>query len=98
MTTNQEACYGWQPAQDCRASGQAYAYTNTFYSRNGNQQHGECHLFDLAPETASWSSRPCNQGRCAITYIHPNASTQGPPTSSAVQVNQEEISSRTFSP
>jgi hypothetical protein len=28
----------------------------------------------------------------------PNASTQGPPTSSAVQVNQEEISARAFSP
>jgi hypothetical protein len=37
---------------------------------NGNQQQGDCHLFDLALETASWSSRPCNQGRCAITYIH----------------------------
>jgi hypothetical protein len=24
----------------------------------------------LAPETVSWSPRPCNQGRCAITYIH----------------------------
>src|SRR6266849_6880922 len=41
-----------------------------FLSRNGNQQQGECHLFDLAPEAASWSSRPCNEGRCAITYIH----------------------------
>ncbi len=73
--------------------------------RKGNQQHGECHLFDLAPETASWSSRPCNQGRCAITHIHserlsPRACLPAgrPPTSSAVQVNQEEISSRTFSP
>src|SRR5713226_2544506 len=28
---------------------------------------GKCHLFDLAPETASWSSRPCNQGRYAFT-------------------------------
>jgi hypothetical protein len=26
--------------------------------------------------------------RCAFSYIHPNASTHGPPTSSAVQVNQ----------
>src|SRR5712692_3815611 len=70
-----------------------YYLTGLYLIRNGNQQHGECHLFDLAPETASWSPRPCNQGRCAITYIHRNASTQGPPTSSAVQVNQEEISS-----
>jgi hypothetical protein len=42
----------------------------------------------IVPNIASWSSRPCNNGRCAFTYIHPNASTQGPPTSSAVQVNQ----------
>ena len=25
--------------------------------------------------------------RCSLSYIHPNVSTQGPPTSSAVQVN-----------
>src|SRR5688572_21612267 len=28
-------------------------------------------------------------GRCLISYIHPNVSTHGPPTSSAVQVNLE---------
>jgi len=38
---------------------------------------------------ASWSSRPCNNGRCVVSHIHPNASTHGPPTSSAVQVNLE---------
>jgi REP element-mobilizing transposase RayT len=27
------------------------------------------------------------RGRCVFTYIHPNVSTQGPPTSRAVQVN-----------
>ena|GEM_PF-5816307 len=27
------------------------------------------------------------RGRCVLTYIHPNVSTQGPPTSGAVQVN-----------
>ena len=27
------------------------------------------------------------RGRCVLTYIHPNVSTQGPPTSSVVQVN-----------
>src|SRR6266567_754217 len=37
---------------------------------NGNQQQGESHDFDLVPETAFWSPRPCNQGRCAITCIH----------------------------
>src|SRR5271157_3015254 len=42
----------------------------------------------VVPNIASWSSRPCNNGRCAFSYIRPNASTQGPPTSSAVQVNQ----------
>ena len=36
---------------------------------------------DSAP--ASWSSRPCLIGRCAISCIHPNASAHGPPTSSA---------------
>jgi hypothetical protein len=43
--------------------------------------------FGLAREAASWSSRPCNSGRCVVSYIHPNGSTHGPPTSSAVQVN-----------
>src|SRR6266700_329967 len=32
--------------------------------RNGNQQQGECHLFDLAPEAASWRSRPWSQDSC----------------------------------
>ena len=37
----------------------------------------------VAPAAASWSSRPCNVGRCAISCIHPNVPTHGPPTSSA---------------
>src|SRR6266446_3037420 len=37
--------------------------------RNGNQQQGKCQLFDLAPETASWRSRPCNRrGHKGVTY------------------------------
>ena len=39
---------------------------------------------------ASWSSRPCNFGRCFISCIRQDASTQGPPTSRAVLVNQAE--------
>ena len=30
------------------------------------------------------------RGRCAISYIHPNVPTPGPPTSRAVQVNLRE--------
>ena len=40
--------------------------------------------FKLGTEAASWSSRPCNGGRCALSSIHPNASRHGPPTSSPV--------------
>ena len=43
--------------------------------------------FTVGAGAASWSSRPCNSGRYVVSYIHPNGSTQGPPTSSAVQVN-----------
>src|ERR1035437_500703 len=43
---------------------------------------------------ASWSSRPCNNGRCVLTYIHPNVSTDGPPTSSAVPANHKAASAR----
>ena len=38
---------------------------------------------------ASWSSRPCSEARAPSLVFIPNASTQGPPTSSAVQVNLE---------
>ena len=44
----------------------------------------------IALEAASWSSRPCSVGRCSISYIRQDASTQGPPTSRAVLVNQAE--------
>jgi len=37
------------------------------------------------------------QTRAPSHLFIPNASTQGPPTSSAVQVNQAEISARAFS-
>src|SRR5258708_12726906 len=40
--------------------------------RNGNQQQRKCRLSDWAPETASWSSRPCSH---AATHIHRNGST-----------------------
>jgi hypothetical protein len=31
------------------------------------------------------------RGRCVLTYIHPNVSTQGPPTSRAIQVSPAKI-------
>ena len=37
---------------------------------------------------ASWSSRPCNAAGAPSHIFIPNASTPGPPTSRAVQVNQ----------
>src|SRR5882724_12112165 len=46
--------------------------------------------FETAPEAASRYSRPAGVGT-AFSY-HQNASTQGPPTSSAVQVNLGRIS------
>jgi hypothetical protein len=53
---------------------------------------GEMPTFLLAiSESASWSSRPCNSGRCAFSCIHPNASIPQAreATSSAVLVNLE---------
>ncbi len=49
------------------ASGRCFAFVQRW---NRNQQQGRCHLVDLAPETASWSSRPWNQRKSPITYIH----------------------------
>lgn len=47
---------------------------------------------------ASWSSRPCNSGRCFISCIRPNASGHGPPTSRLVQVNRAEAPNAFLSP
>jgi hypothetical protein len=47
----------------------------------------------IGAEAASWSSRSRNAG-CVLTYIHPNVSTRGPPTSSAVPANHKAASAR----
>jgi hypothetical protein len=40
---------------------------------------------------ASWSSRPCNAAGAPSLVFIPNASTHGPPTTSAVLANPERI-------
>ena len=48
-----------------------------------------CATYSNGARRASWSSRPCNEAGAPSLIFIPNASTQGPPTSSAVQVNLE---------
>jgi hypothetical protein len=43
--------------------------------------------FETTPDSASLGSLPCNEASAPSRILIPNASTHGPPTSSAVQIN-----------
>src|SRR5258708_27964663 len=44
--------------------------------------------FDTEPDSASLGSQPCNKAGAPSRIFIPNASTQGPTTSGAVQINR----------
>src|SRR5712691_11059558 len=44
--------------------------------------------FDTEPDSASLGSQPCNEAGAPFRIFIPNASTQGPTTSGAVQINR----------
>ncbi len=73
-----------------RATSTRTCETQPFTSETATISRLEANFSNLMPTTASRYSRSCPEGE-GFSLIIPNGSTQGPPTSCAVQVNQRRF-------